>query len=308
MIKKIMLIGFLIAIAFQTVSASPLFTCGFKASACNADEELVFYAHGAFVDGAGLVISSPTRTEAFGPYDSTTFNKSLCCKVNSPLGNPLDNVDFTTKAIGASCDAGEKDLIYFTNVTNGRIAYPQSTLFNTSFYTHKVCVKVPDGFSTLDILVNDEDYTQIGYTCIYKSNDLESSVVSDCDATFGAGLQYKYTAWARLWEDLSSLKCSNDCTSKLDGRVYIACKTKISSCSGIPLACDGALLNSWVDNGLNEVQCSKDWNRTREKVFSSEALKIEITDNNDCANLIKKEYPVLVDNELVTMSIYVCSN
>lgn len=303
-----MLIGFLIAITFQTVSAAALFTCGFKASACNADEELVYYAHNGFVDGLGLVMSSPTRTEAFGPYNAATFGKSLCCKVNSPLGNPLDNVKFTTLPLASSCASGEKDLIYFTNITNGRIAYKQSPLFNTSFYTHKICVKVPDGFSTLDILVNDEDYSSIGYTCIYKSNDLESSVVSDCDATYGAGLQYKYTAWARLWEDLSSLKCSNDCTSKLDGRVYVACKTKISSCSGIPLACDGALLNSWVDNGANEVQCSKTWNKTREKVFSLDSIKIEISDKNNCANLIKKDYPVLVDNELVTMSIYVCSN
>lgn len=293
-------------------SIGNILDCQFKTGTCSSDEQALFYANSQVGDSLGNVINSPVSKN----YDVTNYNRALCCKINSPnLENLVAQTESFDRTVqGMNCANGGEDLMYFTSSTNAKVGFPNSSNFNISFFNQKLCVKLPDELSSLDILVSDDiNYKNIGYSCLYKTKLLDTNgVVSSCDATytdeFNNQVNYPYTVWGKLFENIESLKCNSDCTSKLDNRVYSACSQKVSGCEGIPFQCDGSLLSGWVNyNETHQVQCSSPWDVYKKNIFTSK--KIEVKSNDDkCSNLIKKKYSVILDNQQVYMSVYVCGN
>ncbi len=308
MIKRFLIILSIILFLTTSTYSQNLFSCRVSngGSNCNSDESSMnFYLNGNFypLGNPSQVLSSKVSLI----YNSSTYNKTICCKINNGLGKVIFN---TSILATNACPTDYKDLLYFTNSTNAVLGFPESSGFNVNNYTNKLCVKVPNEFSSLDIVVNEsKDWNNRGYTCLFKTDGLSSSVVSSCDATFLTGTSsYKYTLWARLWESTSSLKCNSDCTNNFDNRVYDACGQKILKCKGIPTACNGALLNSMVDfDGYRDVKCVAPWNIYKEKTFTNQNIKINVSEKSKCLNLIRKKYSVILNNELVTMNIYTCN-
>lgn len=316
--KKLLFLVVLISL-LSVVSGANTLECQFRNDSCLTDSgEVAFlYANKHFFDASGKILSSHISTEYDGNY-----SKVLCCK------SPFGQLDVSFQNSGTECVNGD-ELMYFANdesnsvKINNKLRFKEFEKmdnthilqnFNLNDYNQKSCVVKPDEFSLFDIVASDRDYSVAGYTCMYRISDLENGLVSDCDATFGTGNQYKFAVWGRLWEDVSSLKCNLDCTSKLDGRVYSACSTQIKECRGIPSACDGALLNSWVpeinSTGSltgNELLCAPPWNVVRSKLFTTDSIEIKSEDGK-CENLISKSYPVVLGNNQVNMRIYVCGD
>lgn len=293
-----------------SVFASTSLDCDFKTT-CDSDEAAFLYANGNFVGLNGAVLSSNVAVN----FDSINYNKTLCCK------SQYGQLGVTFISVNSECVEGD-ELMYFTNDSNARVRFPEFEilndrpfgLLNESNYLYKSCVEKPEEFGLFDIIASDRDYSTIGYTCMYKINDLENGMVSGCDASFGLGNKYKYTVWGRLWEDVSSLKCNADCTSKLDGRVYSACATQVQACKYVPTTCDGALLNSWipeVDGTGNltgsEVYCASPWDVTRSKIFTNEPIDIQ-SEESKCENIVGKSFPVVLDNKQVNLRVYVCED
>ena len=162
-------------------------------------------------------------------------------------------------------------------------------------------------FSRLNIFASSEDYSFAGYSCLYRTSNLLNGVVSSCDATFDGSKKYSTVVWAKLIENSDSLKCNSDCTSKLDGRVYSGCGAKVSTCTKVSPSCDGSVYGSWVKyDQYTEVLCAEPWLTTRQTAFTTESIEVTSI-NNKCSNIIQKKYSVILNNELVTMSVYVCN-
>lgn len=318
--KKLLILVLLFAFIPFVIGATTTLQCQFRDNSCLTEQgEVAFlYANGheEFTDSQGRVLSSHIATK----FDSN-YNKVLCCK------SPYGNLYVTFQDVNSECIKGD-ELMYFANDGlqfnyNYKSRFKDFELLNKSHvlenfdisnYNNKSCVVKPDEFALFDVVASDRDYSLSGYTCMYRISDLENGVISDCNATFNNGNQYKYAVWGRLWEDISSIKCNVDCTSKLDGRVYSVCSTQIEACRGIPTACDGALLGSWIpelDSSNvptgNELLCSAPWNVVRGNLFTTESLDIKSV-NDKCENLISKSYPVIIDNNQVNMRIYVCGD
>jgi len=306
MVKKIFL-WLLILVSINSIFGTDLFECSFQDNSCSAGFEEVFSGNGHFQKDGNLLSSNVAKNS-----DLTNYNKVLCCKVNN---ENIQNVKFDYMLVNETCNGEE--LIYFTNSTNARTAISKNSLeksdyimnFNESYYSHKLCVEIPDEFSSLDILASDyENFKYAGYSCLFKTNSLINGLVSDCNAKYGSSApvnQYQYTIWAKLWENSESLKCNSDCTSVLDNRVYSECSQKITECVGIPVECDGSLYGSWVKvSPTVEVKCSASWDEKRVNKFTEDAIIVDST--STCKNVVKKKYTTMFDNNQVTMDIYIC--
>ncbi len=288
-------IVFILAICLSMVFAFSADTiqCSFESSTtCSGSASKLFGVPAptlGFVDGSGEILSSNVAVD-------DSYEYSLCCKSSQ------GSIAFSTVDASSSCPVGQKDLMYFTGQTNARV----STMYNPSFHSDKLCVGLSSEFSMMDVEINESSvYADLGYVCLYRTNALENGLVSSCDAKYGSDDKYKYTVWVKLVESLDSLKCNNDCTSKLDGRVYSACGVKISECSAVPSACDGSLPGSWVRyNSTHEVRCEAPWNSFRQTTLG-EKLVIESLDGN-CENLIIKKFPVILNNQLVNLNYVMC--
>lgn len=282
-----------------------LFTCSFD-STVGAN---ILFANKNFYDhsNSNLVLDSNVATS-----QDSNYNRVLKCNINS---DTIGNIQTSYQPANSVCPNNGQDLLYLTDTTNARVGfkYLNTNLvpaFNQSFYTDKLCVNLPDQFSSMDLFVSDNTkYKNAGYTCLFKTSSLVNGVVSSCDSTFGSNKQYKYTIWAKLYENLNSLKCNSDCTSVLDNRVYSSCSQKVSTCKAIPTACDGSLLNSWVNlNNNTEVKCAAPWGELiRTNIFTNETIKVSDV-NSTCSSILAKKYTVTLNNELVTMNVYVCGD
>ena len=60
-----------------------------------------------------------------------------------------------------------------------------------------------------------------------------------------------------------------------------------------------------MKSGNYEVQCSSPWTNTRNLAFTNEEVQVSSIENK-CSNIIQKKYSVMLNNELVTMSVYMC--
>lgn len=279
--------------------------CEFKPT-CGSGEAQFLKASSDYIDSFGKILSSPVS----GAGVSSLLDRSLCC--SSPYGQ----IAFETKPIASACspDYLQQPILYLTADTNARVSKD-----NTAMMTQKICARIPNTFSQYTIEVGDDTrYAKAGYTCMFKVNNITSDInnpagnglVSDCGATYNSGKQYMYSVWGKLWENVDTLQCNSDCTSKLTGRVNVACSTKVSSCSGIPTECDGSLLGAWVQSAIDstkEVLCSPSWTETRQRVFSDDGIKVN-SHADDCQTIIKKKYTVILDNEQVVMNVFLCQN
>lgn len=287
---------------FQSFAAVDLLSCSFKDTTCSADESALFYANKNFNSITGKVLSSNVAIS----YDSTNYNKPLCCKIN-PSASGKDLGDLETSIIDSTtaCPQTAEDLMYFTSSTNARIGFKEN-ITNMLNYPKKMCVNLPSDFSKLNIFVSNYDYSFAGYTCLYRISNLTNGVVSSCDASFNSGNKYSQVVWAKLIENSDSLSCNSDCTSKLDGRVYEGCGAKITDCRLVSPKCDGSVYGAYVKyDGSNEIQCSAPWTNKRNLAFTNEAIDFKSIENK-CSNVIQRKYSVILNNELVTMGVYIC--
>ncbi|MDA3855441.1 MAG: hypothetical protein PF569_04230 [Candidatus Woesearchaeota archaeon] len=295
-------------VSFSSFSAGESVTCEYKPS-CLTGEVKIFHVNDFFKDLSGVeALSSNVATYNYGGY----YNEVLCC------GSDFGNLSYSVEDVTSSCPDGGVDVLYYASEFNSRVGIAPSRFLisavssnpSLQYYTKKLCVDVPDQFSTFDIVASNYDYSRALYTCMFKISDIENGVVSSCDATFDGTNQYEYTVWGRMFESLASLECNLDCTSKLDGRVYSLCSQKVNTCRNVPLSCDGAILESWVVDILDpsrEVQCSPTWDNYRSKMFTDDKIVVESAEG-ECENLIAQKYTVFLNNEPVTMKIYVCSD
>ncbi len=305
MIKKIILAGLMFIITTFAVSGS----LDSNSISCNwvpddgtcSQNNIVLYAHEDSFDASGLVISSNTQLFSGFTPEQQKYSRVLCCVPKTGV------VDFTAIA-GDVCPADYERIISFTNDSNARASYE----FNPAHHYNSSCVYFSEQFSRMDVFYTADKkladfYERKGYECLYRTNDFVNGHVSDCDATFDGTNKYNVSVWIRLWENVDNYDCNSDCTSKLDNRVYSGCSEKIRECANVDPLCDGSLLGSWVQyNATHEMQCIFPWDNYRKKVFSAEKLKVEST--GDCKNVVVKKYSVMIDNELVNMNIYSCSN
>ncbi len=311
------MIGFILLGFISIVFSADSLSCEIKSGSCASPWVPFFYVNNNFYDTSGNqnnVLSSNVAVASSGNYD-----KVLCCKSDLAVGNLS-----TSFEVGDVCpDASTRhiDLLHFTSDTNARVGIRYTSVdshtvrkpdetFNYSHYNKTLCVKVPDAFSSFDLMANDRDMSSVGYTCMFRTSGLINGLVAACNSTFiGPTLAsevYPYTIWGKLNENDNTMQCNDDCTSKLDNRVYSICGEKILGCEGVPVECDGSLLGAWVYyNGTVEVKCSPDWVEYRESVFSSSSIDVTSA-SQDCENIIVKKYPVILDNEVVNMRMYIC--
>lgn len=299
--KLILILTLVIGLCFQSYAAVDLLSCNFRDNGCLSGESTLFYANKNFNDSFGRVLSSNVAINS-----DLNYNKFLCCKINpSVSGKDLGSLNITIVDRDSYCPSFSKDLMYFTNSSNARVGFT-GNITNFSYYSKKMCISLPTDFSKLNIFVSNDDYSFAGYTCLYRTNNITNGLVSACSASFNSGNKYNTIVWAKLIENSDSLKCNSDCTSKLDGRVYEACGAKIADCRLISPKCDGSIYGAYVKyDGSNEVQCSAPWNNKRNLAFTNENIELSSV-NNKCSNVIQRKYSVMLNNELVTMSIYLC--
>ncbi len=318
MIKKLFFIWVLIITLISTGFGADSLTCLIRdGTGCQGNEIALLYANGNsdFQDAAGRVLSSNSAI-AF----SSNYNQTVCCKSNLGAGNLT--ADFIDETVSCPSVAGRStvDLIHFTSPDiNSRIGFrdvsidshttiPTTHIFNSAHYSKKLCISIPDIFSSFYLKVSDRDLSSAGYECMFKVSSLINGVVSGCDSTFNEGDQYDYTVWGKLTEKTSTLVCNKDCTSKLDNRVYNACGEKLAQCQGIPEACDGSLLGNWVlFNETHEVKCEGPWNVYRPRTFSEIQLQVTSTSKDCEGSLINVKYPILIDNEVTNLRVFICS-
>ena len=222
--KLFILMTIILSLNFLGVyGASDLLTCSFKTSSCSSDEVVIFYANSNFKDSSDKILSSNV---AISPIIG--YTKPLCCKINpSLLGQSLGQLEVNFVNKNLNCPSNSEDLMYLTSDTNSRVAIKEN-ITNLDHFSKKMCVKVPVDFSKLNIFVSNMDYSFAGYSCLYRISNVTNGLISDCDAKFNGPNKYNQIVWAKLTENTDSLKCNSDCTSKLDGRVYEACGSKIT--------------------------------------------------------------------------------
>jgi len=319
MIKKIFLLVSIILLSLTSnFAVGNILSCSFSTS-CTSGSNM-FYANKNFMDTNSNILSSNIATSK-----DINYNYGLCCKINTKPNLGLNISIENFNGLNSQCNNGGKNIFYLTSSTNARLGilnYNDGLInnnFNKNFYSKKVCVNIPDNFSNLDLVISDDlRYKNTGYECLFKTNNITNGLVSSCNATFAASKQYKYTIWGKLWENTNTLKCNVDCTSKLDGRVYSACSQKVDSCKYVPKECDGSLYGAWVkydsnhdgiinNSDLGEIQCSAPWDIVRGNKFTNLPIRVDAV-KNKCSNIIKKKYSVVLDNELVTMNVYICNN
>lgn len=290
-----------------------LFSCRFSQTS-GPSSSAIFYANKNFYQNTVYASSSindssnllNTKTQL--GYDSN-YDFGFSCQLNLvDVSSQSTKLVFQTVSASSACPIGTTALFYYTGTTNSKIAI-NVIPSDLSYYTNKTCIGVPNQFSGIHIKVSKKSLSLAGYSCLFRLNSLNNSVLSSCNSIFDFGNnKYKYVVWAKIYQNSNSLVCNNDCTSKLDNRVYTSCSNKLSQCSYVPKVCNGALLNSWVKyNSTAQIQCSAPWNVMRTTLFTNSTLEIHSL-NNTCSNFIVNKYPVMINNQLVTMNIYICQN
>lgn len=311
MLKKLFLFLFF-WIFFSSVSVFSIETlnCDYSTN-LPSPNEILFYSTDILSSKVGL-------ENAYLSYPSS-YTYTLNCF--SEVGNlsfyyeDLSSYSF----VGDFCSDDEPVLVLSDEVNGlvGKVPTNQEdfdSIINDG-YKYILCSKAPETLTGIDVKwynPNIDSYSPdiLGYTCMFKASELERNAhVAKCDQTFDGGDSYSYPVYARFFEDADSLNCNLDCTSKLDGRVYSSCGLKLNICEDVASYCDGALYGSWIspnENSSVEYKCASPWNKiSRPKVFSDTKLDVE-SSSTACNDVIKKEYTVVLDNEQVLMSVYIC--
>ncbi len=288
MFKRLILLFLVLFTAISFASANEIFTCKYDlASNCNYDD-ILFYSSSNKSANVEIRNSNPT------------YDYAICCS------SPKTNVSFSTVdlSVGEECSKNEP-LIFFTSSINARLA----SEYNPNHHKYALCYDVPDKSYALSIQFVPKDGLINNFQCLFRASDNVNSHTSSCDWTYNGGETYKYSVIAQLFEGMDVLSCANDCTNKLSGRVDYACSLKFTDlCSNVPIQCSGSLTNSWVSyNSTHEVKCSSPWQSYRYKAFTQEKLEITTTVQS-CDNLIKVPYSTILNNEIVSMNIFICGD
>lgn len=280
----------LLVLSLSTVYSADILTCTYKLSDTCNDEERLFFASSNLSANVKIDNSLPA------------YSYSICCKSNAT------EVKFSVEPKINSTITCPKNspLLYFTGNTNARVA----KIYNASHHNYALCYEVPDKSYALSINFVPKEGLIKDFQCLFRTNAMQNGHISSCDASFNSGNTYQYSVIAQLFAGMDVLSCNFDCSNKLTGRIDYACSLKMpQTCSNVPAQCSSSLPNSWVSyNQTHEVQCSSPWNNYRSKAFTNEALVVETSSLNSCANLIKIPRSVFLNNEVVTMNIYVCQN
>lgn len=280
---------------FQVAYSSEIFTCSYEQFGTCSDDETLFFASSN--------LSGNVRLDSNLNYESN-YDYSVCCKSNVTL------VKFSTKMKNLTTDEITCDknspLLYFTGNTNSRVAKE----YNPIHHKYGLCYDVPDKTYALSINFVPKEGIIKEFECLFRTSSIVNGVVSSCDSTYDSGNFYEYSVVGDLFSGMDVLSCNFDCSNKLTGRIDYSCSLKMpDSCSAVPIQCSSSLPNSWVSfNETHEVQCSSPWNNFRSKAFTTEALVIETSAAHSCENLIKIPRSVFYNNEVVTMSIFVCQD
>ena len=267
------------------------------------DANILFYGHDNLSSNVALKngLSTSDRNNSYDHIMSCHSNLSSSLRFYSV------EINFTSTNFSdySSLCGDNEPVMFITDNVNARVSTDPINRTNVASETI-LCALFDRRFSSIDVRWHvrgvDIDYSRVGYTCMFRTNSKINGHVSTCDS------HYNLSLWARLFESNNFLVCNPDCTSKLDGRVYSACGTKISECKRVPTNCDGAIYGSWVGihgNSTHEQGCFAPWTNTRKAIFTNDAVEVK-SDNPNCEIILKKEFTVLVDNEQVSMNIYIC--
>jgi len=305
--KKFVL--FLVMIIFVNICFGGLsgaeIICDFKYSSCSSNEVLFFNVYDFNNGGGDVVINSNVLLNIDANYSyfsiPNKYDRYFCCRTN--LGADNLRVKLINSTEDCGFDSGQK-LLWFSNTINARTSIVPETHYNKT-----LCVGVNNENLDLD-LKKGGDLSDAGYKCLFRISDTENvgynGLISECNATFGpTSDRYKTVIWGKLIRNANDLKCSNDCTNKLDGRIYLSCGKVFIECKDVPSNCDGILKGTWVSyNFTHEIKCEFPWNTFRPKVFTGSSLNVEV--KKDCDNLIIREKNVIYQNQNVKMKIYIC--
>jgi hypothetical protein len=254
-------------------------------------------------------LSAQFSVDPLGYFSPSTGYGGYQVRCNAANDNGFVTFEIKDKPSNAVvCGEDINEIMYFTGDTNARV----SRSYDSTFHTKVLCANFDQSNGVMHLVWNDKDLTSRDYACLFKTNDVNNGLASSCGADYNSGDQYLYSVWGILFDSIDSLNCKADCSSKLDNRIYSICSAKIKSCSDVPLDCDGSLYGSWVKSTdvrypNSEIQCSAPWNNYRTSKFTNTTLQIT-TVNGACENLIKIEYPFILDDEQIKMGVYVCSD
>ena len=263
------------------------FSCVYSTDSCDTNSHRLFYGND--------IMNSHTRTLISPGF----YDYSLCC--NSADTEVI--FSYANLNDGDTCSGNKKSILYFTDNTNAHV----SKDYNPLFHNYALCVEIPDksyGLVIDNILTSQINAQQ---TCLFETTDRQSGHVKKCSESDELSQLYSYVVV--LYDKVDTLGCDLDCTNKLTGRLSAACSLVLpDTCSEMPLNCDGSIAGAWVKyNETSEVLCQgpKPWDTFRAITKSDENLEIE---SSGCDNLIKIGYPVYINNEVVTMNVFVCED
>lgn len=311
LIKKFFLVLVLFILSSSSYALEKqTFKCDFidssQFSTCNGvNKDIAFYASGD--------IRSSDLTNAKVSVHESNYPYALCCS------SDYKDVQISFNHRTNSCLAGELPFAYLQSEYNSKLR-----LENNSIYNIPICLQASSAFAELDIKVDriNSGFDAIGYDCMYRfgsgysvvDNSLvQNGKLSSCDYEYfdlSTYNKYPFAVFARLLENVNTLVCNNDCTSQLDNRIYVSCGVKVRECSTIPAVCDGSLSGAWVKfDNEREIRCQKPFNQYRDIQISENKLNVKVnSEAKGCENLITSKYNVLLNQETVTMNIYICSD
>ena len=170
---------------------------------------------------------------------------------------------------------------------------------------------------SLSIGTNTYQLTQNDFT-----NNISTQTFSyDCSACLTnttISLYAKDTDLLNIFRDTSffkefqlpreSLRCNNDCTNNMDGRIYFGCALKNTNyCQNVPQQCDGKLKGTWAEDGNYEVKCELPFNEKRVKRFTKEKAEINF-EGEKCENIVKDSIPVKFEGKFIRMVFLICAD
>lgn len=254
-------------------------------------------------------LSAHLSVDPLGYYSPALGYSGYQVRCNARNDNGFVTFEIKDKPSSAVvCGKDINEIMYFTGDTNARV----SRSYNPTYHTKVLCANFDESDGVMHLVWNNKDLAPRQYSCLFKTNDINNGLASSCDATFAGSTKYDFSVWGILFDSIDSLNCEADCSSKLDNRIYSICSAKIKSCADVPLDCDGSLYGSWVKSydpryPNYEIQCSAPWNNYRVSRFTNTSLQVTTADGT-CNNLIKIEYPFILDDEQIKMAVYVCSD
>ena len=274
-------------------------------SACTgSDKDIAFYASGN--DLSSNLLNAKVSLHPTSPGGGS-YSKALCC--SSDFAGV--NINFHNRN---TCQDGEFEFAFLQSEYNSKLKLESDSNYNIT-----ICLESDEQFADLDIKIDNVNsgYDTVGYDCMYRFGSGYTSIgglehngkVSSCGAEYldlATYNKYPFAVFARLVQNINTLVCNNDCTSTLDNRIYSDCADKVQTCSNIPLVCDGSLDGAWVKyDDEREVRCQKPFDQFRKLQVSDQELNID-AEQNECEDVVVKKYNVLLNQESVTMNVYVC--